>query len=727
MHHRSRVLATAIIAVFGALLLSLPFAGVAAPVAGSGWTLIGWNDLGMHCMDSDYSVFSILPPYNTVHAQLVGPAGLITAPGEVTVTYQAVADPAGSINTTSVGKTGFWTYAGALFGVSPPPDTGLAGSSMPGAANLPQPMAFEGGHAWFTAEGVPLTPYDDELAGNPYPMMRLIARDGGGALLAATDVVLPVSDEMDCSACHASGTVTAAEPAGGWVNDPDPERDYRLNVLALHDDLEGGTAVYQQALADAGYSADGLYVTVTAGATPILCARCHGSNALPGTGLAGLSPLTAAVHDRHAAVIDPTNGMPLDASDNRTACYRCHPGSATRCLRGAMGKAVATDGALAIECQSCHGTMSRVGDPARVGWLEEPACQGCHTGTAVDNNGQIRYLTVYEPGGAERLAVDATFATQPDAPAPGFDLYRFSYGHGGLACEACHGSTHAVYPASHGNDNVQSTMIQGHAGTLVECAACHTLSPQTVSGGPHGLHPVGPVWVEDHGDAAEGGGATACRACHGTDYRGTVLSYSQSDWTASTEYGAKDFWRGFRISCWACHDGPDSEDPSPDHPAVVTDLAAETESGVPVPVTLVASDPDGDPLELRIVSQPAHGTVGLAGLEATYYPEPGYAGGDAFTYAAWDGWTDSNLGSVVLTVAAGSCPPETCLFADGFESGDATAWSRTVPVLFGATISPSAAGTIRSDDRSSRLRPDLRGGGLDPAGAAASLGRRPGL
>jgi len=31
--------------------------------------LIGWNNLGMHCMDDDYSVFTILPPYNVVDAQ----------------------------------------------------------------------------------------------------------------------------------------------------------------------------------------------------------------------------------------------------------------------------------------------------------------------------------------------------------------------------------------------------------------------------------------------------------------------------------------------------------------------------------------------------------------------------------------------------------------------------------------------------------------------------------
>ncbi len=36
------------------------------------YSLIAWNDLGMHCVDGkDYSVFSILPPYNNLHAQLV--------------------------------------------------------------------------------------------------------------------------------------------------------------------------------------------------------------------------------------------------------------------------------------------------------------------------------------------------------------------------------------------------------------------------------------------------------------------------------------------------------------------------------------------------------------------------------------------------------------------------------------------------------------------------------
>ena len=38
-------------------------------------TLIGWNNLGMHCMDADYGVFALLPPYNTLEAQLVDAHG----------------------------------------------------------------------------------------------------------------------------------------------------------------------------------------------------------------------------------------------------------------------------------------------------------------------------------------------------------------------------------------------------------------------------------------------------------------------------------------------------------------------------------------------------------------------------------------------------------------------------------------------------------------------------
>ncbi len=264
----------------------------AAPLAmaqGSGYTLIGWNDLGMHCMDADYSVFSILPPYNVIHAQLIDPSGdLVTDPDAlgITVTYEAVADPDGSINTTSIGKTNFWDWVVSLFGPSTAslaPDEGLAGSNMPGPINTPQLMHFDPAFNWLSAEGIPITPYGDGGEKNYYPTMKLVARNASGSVLATTRIVLPVSDEMSCSSCHGpTSTSTAAMPTGGWITDPDPEREYRLNILLLHDEIQEGSTQFDDALAAAGYNSSGLYATVTSDGKSILCDACHGSNALPG-------------------------------------------------------------------------------------------------------------------------------------------------------------------------------------------------------------------------------------------------------------------------------------------------------------------------------------------------------------------------------------------------------------------------------------------------------------
>ena len=551
-----------LIVYFGVVLVLLLLALLpGAAVSPTGWTVVAWNNLGMHCMDAGFDVFAILPPYNTIQAHVVDASGhLVKSGSSVKVTYEAVADPTGSINTTSRGKTNFWDNVVALFGAPLPVDAGLAGKDMPGPTNTPKAMTFDASRNWFIAEGIPITPYDDSGKKNPYPMMRVTARDASGTLLASTRIVLPVSDEMDCRTCHASGSPIDARPSAGWVYDPDPERDYRLNVLRIHDDAAASSPAYAPALAAAGYDAAGLYATVTVRHKPVLCAGCHSSEALPGSGRPGIPPLTRAVHSLHAGVTDPTNGQSLGSSANRSACYRCHPGSETKCLRGAMGAATAADGSMLMQCQSCHGGMATVGASTRTGWFDEPTCQQCHTGTATRNSGQIRFTSVFDASGNPRVAADARFATNADTPAAGLTLYRFSKGHGGLQCSACHGATHAEYPSSHENDNIQSLELQGHAGTLGECAACHGANvPQTTSGGPHGMHPVGSSWVDRHEDAVEGGGLASCRACHGADDRGTVLSKMFSTRSLETRAGTKTFAAGTAMGCYSCHNGPDGE------------------------------------------------------------------------------------------------------------------------------------------------------------------------
>lgn len=535
---------------------------VIPPTVGNGkYTLVAWNDLGMHCVDGkDYSVFSILPPYNNLHAHLISKdvtTGKNITSG-VTITYEAVADTTGSINTTSKDKTNFWDYIGKLFGSAASAlgiDTGLTGKKT--QSNTPQTMSYNSTHSWWEAEGIPTMPYDDNGAKNYYPMVKVVAKDAAGTILASTKVVLPVSDEMSCVSCHASNSVAAAKPAAGWVNNSVAEKDWKQNILKLHDDK------HPNAIADANMSTTYIKGTLLATALagqPILCAACHKSNAL-GTSLKpGIKPLTEALHSKHANVIDPKTGATMNSSTNRSACYQCHPGSVTKCLRGTMGNAKNTDGSNAIDCQSCHGNMSTVGASTREGWLDQPNCQQCHDRDAA---GKFqRFSTVFSSGTTLRTTKDTTFATNSNNAMGGKLLYRFSKGHGNLQCEACHGATHAEYPSSHANDNVQSIALQGHSGTIAECSTCHT-TVSTATGdfakGPHGMHAVGQTAVSAHQDVAERG-AASCTACHGTDYRGTVLSKTWTARTLNIEDGkTKTYVKGQMVSCYDCHNGPNGD------------------------------------------------------------------------------------------------------------------------------------------------------------------------
>lgn len=632
------------VALVIAALIAVPNAS-AAPV----YRLIAWNDLGMHCMDGDYSVYAILPPYNTIHAQLVDANGkLVRTPAGITVTYEAIADPSGSINTSSAKKTNFWKYVQKIFGASPLPDTGLTGNAMPGAANKPQKTVFDVAKNWFTADAIPMTPFDDTGAKNYYPMMRIKARDSSGALIAETDIVLPVSDEMSCRTCHASGSVPAAKPAAGWAWDPIVERDYKLNVVRLHDDRQKGSAAYASALHSMNYNPAGLSATVAAG-QPILCGACHASNALGTAGKAGTPALTASIHGYHAHVIDPATNVQLGNATDRSACYRCHPGSTTKCLRGVMGSAVDAKGNLAMQCQSCHGAMAKVGDASRRGWLDEPACQNCHTGTALSNSGLIRYTDAFS-GGVLRTPADLTFATVPNTPVSGASLYRFSTGHGKLFCEACHGSTHAELASSELNDNVQSMAAQGYAGTITECTACHNTPPIGLNG-PHNMHPVGQAWVDTHHDYADNG-YQACQSCHGADLKGTVLSRASTSRTLTSDLGTLKLWRGFQVGCYACHSTLGFNQPSTNAAPVAVDATISLNSGASASVPLNAADRLGTAVSLRMVQQPQHGSVTAQGNTATVYTDPSYEGSDVFTYAASDGLVDSNLAVVRIETKA---------------------------------------------------------------------------
>jgi hypothetical protein len=85
-------------------------------------------------------------------------------------------------------------------------------------------------------------------------------------------------------------------------------------------------------------------------------------------------------------------------------------------------------------------------------------------------------------------------------------------------------------------------------------------------------------------------------------------------------------------------------------PPVANDQSVSTNQDTPVPVTLTASDQDGNALTYSVVTGPQHGTLSGTAPNLTYTPAAGYSGPDSLTFKANDGTVDSNIATVSITV-----------------------------------------------------------------------------
>ncbi|MBI1769102.1 MAG: tandem-95 repeat protein [Bacteroidetes bacterium] len=88
----------------------------------------------------------------------------------------------------------------------------------------------------------------------------------------------------------------------------------------------------------------------------------------------------------------------------------------------------------------------------------------------------------------------------------------------------------------------------------------------------------------------------------------------------------------------------------PNAPPVAQNQSVNVSEDTPTGVTLVATDPDSDPLTYTIVSSPAHGTLTGAAPNVTYAPSSNYNGADTFTFKASDGIFTSNTATVSINV-----------------------------------------------------------------------------
>lgn len=85
----------------------------------------------------------------------------------------------------------------------------------------------------------------------------------------------------------------------------------------------------------------------------------------------------------------------------------------------------------------------------------------------------------------------------------------------------------------------------------------------------------------------------------------------------------------------------------------VSDAAFAANKNSPCPVTLTATDPDGDPLSYSVVTGPANGTLSGTPPSLVYQPAAGFTGEDSFTFEASDGFLGAQA-VVVIRVSGGS-------------------------------------------------------------------------
>lgn len=417
------------------------------PPTSQDYIVLAWNDLGMHCLNPTYDQAVILPPYNTLWAQVVkrgNPPEVVTT--GLTVEYRILD------NTYSYGKVSpgnwnysqFWDNKVALFGGDPlPHDKGL---------NLEDPLIQNGLSGTmvpktdhFQVNGIPVTPVNDSnlTIRNPYQVAEVTVLDASNNVLTRTRATVPTSDEISCNKCHGSNALA--------------------DVIQKHNERPGGSTV-----------------TVTA---PILCATCHGSPALGGSdaGSSGLY-MSQAMHGYHADKTTPAGAA--------ISCYDCHPGVTAKCNRSlrhtdATGK-----------CVACHGTMSEVASSissGRVPWVtEKSTCATCHNASgaiAQVNTDPVLYRNAKGHGGLSCAACHGSpHAMVPSSQAsdnyqahqymgslPGVEDPETSIG----SCGACHENSK---PESAGE------WVEEHAsGRTSACNVCHTgfSDPGNVSKWPH--------------------------------------------------------------------------------------------------------------------------------------------------------------------------------------------------------------------------------------------------
>ncbi len=436
---------------------------------------MAWNDLGMHCACPTFEGFLLLPPFNTLRAQVRG------VPSGSTVTYALVEDTDTNLqsdpyfaswikNSQILVKPTYANFQPVVGGKV----MGIAGKGLSGTMN------YDSLSGAYIAAGIPAYPITtktskdimtDPLGGpnrDPFLTANVTVKDSTGKTIATTSTVVPVAFG-GCCTCHLKLAAANGYPAT-------PAGSFQL-LGVLHSKNSSGINI---AMIDP--DGDGV-------GGPVRCSWCHwdpamGESSAPGwpTGTKLLPGATFTLKKSAYSFSDVLHRfhvqdqVVLSQYDSNIAvnCYDCHPGNGVNCYRGAH------KAKTAIWCVDCHGNLNQrvVTKQMAQPWMAStlPSCAAPSPGiTSAFNCHGSNYA-----GGQFNSGL--------------FGKFINGKGMGGFLCESCHGSAHAEAPSTQSLDNVQ--LINAQKGytfpagkdasyALGVCKKCHNDEGGSGWGNPH--------------------------------------------------------------------------------------------------------------------------------------------------------------------------------------------------------------------------------------------------
>ncbi len=468
--------------------------------------VIATNDLGMHCACPGSDGFLLLPPFNTLRAQVFQRKGenprVMADPAEIRVEYNILEEDDSTLQADPYFQDWIVNAPKLFPGFQPVRADGhvqgLTGATLSGEMEA----KAEG---WWEAAGIPAFPVvtggagdimTDPLGGpnrDPYLTAEVKVYDQTtGDLLASTKTNVPVAFG-GCCGCHlqvAADYGYPATPTGsfetmGMLHERHSGIDF--STIDIDGDGVGG---------------------------PVRCSWCHWDPAMGEAQAPGVpghpeypvssksfSEVLHGFHSQSSAVLsyDP------DIASN---CYQCHPGNNVNCYRGHhVGKG--------MWCTDCHGDLNqRVAQgQLKNPWSDQtlPTCSQCHG-------------DVGEGSGYLHMGI--------------FGAYLNSMGHKKkVLCSTCHGEPHALYPSTFADDNWQMQQLQGSDRPLGTCGVCH----QGKGGYGKPPHDKGGFTNGTTGGGSGSGGTeggvdagtelqTTCLNCHGD--KSGLVSCSNGKWAA---------------------------------------------------------------------------------------------------------------------------------------------------------------------------------------------------